>query len=294
VTAEGKVLKASATENEDLFFALRGGGGNFGIVTEFEFKLAPIGPTVLGGIAFWAPDKGPELMKRYAELCKTLPDEVTTVLAYLHAPPFDFVPKDVQLKPGYGLLAVGTDVPKAEAALKEFRAFGPPLFDIIGPIPYLAVQQMLDPAFPHGTKAYFKGHIVEELNGDMMRTIHEHTAQMPPGHSQFLMMQLGGAIARVPADATAFTARHAAFQIAIAGVWDDDGQKPPCVKWTRDFFGALQNYSKGTYVNFATDLDESALRTCYGADKYAKLQKIKTKYDPDNVFHLNQNIKPAR
>ena len=153
VTADGRVLQASATENEDLFWAIRGGGGNFGIATEFVIKLAPLGPMVLGGLAFWAPDKGPELMRRYREFCQTCPDEVTTLLVYLHAPPFDFVPKDVQLKPGYAIVVAGTDIAVAERAVKELRAFGPPLFDIIGPMPYLAVQGMFDPALPPGTKS---------------------------------------------------------------------------------------------------------------------------------------------
>jgi FAD/FMN-containing dehydrogenase len=294
VTADGRVLRASATENEDLFWAIRGGGGNFGIATEFEFKLHALGTTIFGGLAHWPADKGPELMKRWAEFCKSAPDEVTTILAYLHAPPFDFVPKDVQLKPGYGLLVAGTDIPKAEAAVKELRAFGPPWFDIIGPMPYLALQGILDPALPHGTRMYLKGHCFDEMNADVIKTIHENTAKMPPGHSQMICMQLGGAVARVPVDAMAFPGRKYGFQMFSGGVWDNEAQKPACVQWSRDFYTALKKFSRGTYVNFADDLDEAGVKNIYGADKYAKLQRIKAKYDPENVFHLNQNIKPAK
>jgi FAD/FMN-containing dehydrogenase len=295
VTADGRALRASTTENEDLFWAVRGGGGNFGIATEFELRLHPIGPIVLGGLAFWSRDQGPELLKRWGAFCKTAPDEVTTILAYLHAPPFDFVPKEVQLKPGYALVAVGTDIAKAQDAIASLRAFGPPLFDIIGPMPYLAVQGMFDPALPHGTKAYFKGLCLDEMSDEIIRTVHENTAKMPPGHSQMLIMQLGGAVARVPADTTAFSARKAAFQTAFAGIWDGDGQRPTAVQWARDFTSSMDVHAHGgSYVNFAQDLDEAAVRTAYGAENYAKLQRVKAKYDPENVFRLNQNIKPAK
>jgi hypothetical protein len=233
-------------------------------------------------------------MKRWAEYCKGAPDEVTTALAYLHAPPFDFVPKNVQLKPGYALLVVGTDIPKAEQAVKALRAFGPPLFDIIGPMPYVAVQQMLDPAMPYGTKMYLKGHCLAELSGGAITTIHEHTGRMPSGHSQLICMQLGGAVARVPESESAFPNRAAAFQMFAGGIWGEDAGKGACVQWARGVFTALQEHSHGTYVNFAQDLDDAGARSIYGADRYARLQRVKAKYDPENTFHLNQNIKPAK
>jgi FAD binding domain/Berberine and berberine like len=293
VTADGRILRASANENEDLFWAIRGGGGNFGIATEFELQLAPVGPTVLGGLAFWAPDKGPELMKRYNEFCKTCPDEVTTLLVYLHAPPFDFVPKDVQLKPGYAIVVAGTDVEKAQQAIKELRAFSPPLFDVIGPMPYLALQGMFDPALPHGTKAYLKGNYLDQLDADVITRVHAQTAKMPPGMSQLFVIQMGGAVSRVAESATAFGGRSAGFQMLFIGIWQDEAQKPACVEWSRTFWASLEKHSKGAYVNLADDLDEAALKKTYGADKYAKLQRIKAKYDPENLFRLNQNIKPA-
>jgi hypothetical protein len=176
-------------------------------VTEFEFKLAPLGPLVLGGLAFWAPDKGPELLRRWREFCKACPDEITSLIVYLHAPPFDFVPKDVQLKPGYALVVAGTDISKAEQAVKDICSFGPPLFDIIGPMPYLALQGMFDPAMPPGTKAYLKSHYLDGLDDDVIATCHARTAKMPPGLSQLFMIQQAGAVARVAEDATAFGGR---------------------------------------------------------------------------------------
>jgi FAD/FMN-containing dehydrogenase len=292
VTADGRVLRASDQENPDLFWAIRGGGGNFGVVTEFVFDLQPIGPMVLGGLAFWAPAQGPELMRRYREFCKRCPDEVTTVLVYLHAPPFDVVPKEVQLKPGYAVVVVGTDPAVAERAVKELRAFGPPLFDIIGPMPYLMVQQMFDVALPHGTPTYFKAHYLDELSDGLLEVVQAETAKMPPGRSQMFIAQMGGAVARVPDDATAMGGRSAAFQTYFAGIWEEPGERQPTVKWVREFWKALEPYGRGAYVNLSDHQDEATLKVTYGPEKYARLQRIKAKYDPENVFRLNQNITP--
>lgn len=293
VTADGRILHASATDNPDLFWAIRGGGGNFGIATEFVIQLAPLGPMVLGGLAFWAPDQGPELMRRYREFCKSCPDEVTTLLVYLHAPPFDFVPKDVQLKPGYALVVAGTDPAIAERAVKDMRSFGPPLFDIIGPMPYLALQSMFDAALPPGTQTYFKAHYVHEMSDDVIRAIHAQTPKMPPGRSQVFVVQMGGAVSRVPDDATAFGGRKAGFQTLCIGIWDEPADREAAVQWVRGLWSDLEPFAHGAYVNLSDTQDESALRVTYGPEKYAKLQRIKAKYDPQNVFNLNQNIKPA-
>ncbi len=294
VTADGKVQRASSIENPDLFWAVRGGGGNFGVATEFVVRLTPVGPTVLGGLAFYAPDKGPELLRRYAEYCKTAPDEVTTIVVYLHAPPFDFVPKAVQLKPGYALVVVGTDIAIAEQAVKELRAFGPPLFDIISPMPYVAVQGMFDPAQPPGTLVYSKAHYLQQLNDKSIAAIHERALSMPPGHSSLFILQMGGAVARVPDDATAFGGRDAAFQTLFLGVWDEAQRRDNAVRWTRDTWSALEPYAHGAYVNLSDTQDEAELKVTYGAEKFAKLQRIKAKYDPGNFFSLNQNIRPAK
>lgn len=293
VTADQRALRASATENEDLFWAVRGGGGNFGIATEFVFRLAPLGPTVLGGLAFWAPDQGPELMKRYRDFCRQCPDEVTTLFVYMHAPPFDFVPEDVRLKPGYAVIVAGTDVALAERAVRDLRSFGPPLFDVIGPMPYLALQGMFDAALPHGTRTYAKAHYIDELSDDIIRAIHSETPRMPPGRSQVFVIQMGGAVARVPEDATAFGGRTVGFQALGMGIWDDPAAKDGVVTWVRGFWDALEPHARGAYVNLGDEQDEAALRKTYGPETFAKLQKIKAKYDPQNVFSLNQNIRPA-
>jgi len=294
VTADGRVLKLSPTENEELFWAIRGGGGNFGIVTEFEFKLAPLGPMVLGGLAFWAPDKGPELIKRYRDFCKSSPDEVTSLFVYMHAPPFDFVPKEVQLTPGWALALCGTDVAIAENAIKSLRTSAPPLFDIIGPMPYLAVQGMFDPALPHGTNCYIKGQFISELSDEFIKAHLANCAKMPPGRSQVFLIQMGGAVSRVPEEATAVGGRSAAFQAMFVGIWENEAERATVVKWIRESAEAIKPFSLGSYINLTDEMDESLIKRTYGPDKYARLQGIKAKYDPENVFSLNQNIKPAK
>jgi len=292
VTADGRVLRASATENADLFWGIRGGGGNFGVVTEFTFQLHPVGPMVLGGLAFFAPSKGPELMKRWRELCANCPDELTTILVYLHAPPFDFVPADVQLKPGWALIAAGTDIAIAEKMVRPIRDMGT-LFDVIQPMPYLAVQGMLDPAQPHGTKSYLKASYVHEMSDALIDTVQLRALAMPPGTSALFNLQMGGAVTRVAEDATAVGGRMSPMQTMFLGSWPEDAQRADVVDWVRSSSTALEPFAHGAYVNLSDTQDEAALKRTYGAAKFAKLQALKAKYDPDNVFCLNQNIKPA-
>jgi hypothetical protein len=294
VTADGRVLRVSPAENTDLFWAIRGGGGNFGVATEFELQLAPLGPMVLGGLAFWAPEQGPELMRHYREFCASCPDEVTTLLVHLYAPPFDFVPQDVQHTPGYALVVAGTDIDIATNAIRKIRAFSPPKFDVIGPMPYVALQGMFDPALPHGTKTYFKAHYFNELSDEFIRAIHSGTSKMPPGMSQVFIAQMGGAVARVPDDATAVGGRASGFQVMCIGIYEDPADRPGRVAWVSDLWNSLKPFSKGAYVNLSDTQDEASLKVTYGAEKYARLQRIKAKYDPENVFRLNQNILPAK
>jgi hypothetical protein len=293
VTADGRVLQASETENPDLFWAIRGGGGNFGIATRLEFQLHPMPETVFGGMIFYAPENGPELMRRYNEICKTMPDSVTTILAYLHAPPMPFVPPEVQFKPGYAVIAVCTDQAVGEKILAPLRKFGPPLFEMIAPLPYPAVQSLFDPALPPGTKGYLNGHYFSDLSEDLIQSVHSHTAQMPPGHSQMLLLQLGGAVGRVPEGKTAFGGRQAQYLSMFVGIWEETGDRAPAVAWARGFTSDTEKLSMGgSYVNLADEMSEAKLANSYGHETYERLAKLKAKYDPDNVFRLNQNIRP--
>jgi FAD/FMN-containing dehydrogenase len=296
ITADGQVLRASASENEDLFWAIRGGGGNFGIATELELRLHPIGQTVFGGLIFYPPSTGPDLMRLYNQFCKNCPNEVNTILAYLHAPPFPFVPEEVHFQPGYAVVAVGTDQPTAEQVLQPLREFGPPLFEMLAPLPYhSAVQTLFDPALPHGTKVYLKSHYFQEYSDDVIRVVQENTAKMPPGPSQMLNLQLGGAVSQVPEDATAFGGRSAGFLAMIVGIWDEDTGRDASVQWARGFSKALEPLSLGgTYLNLADEETGERLAASFGREKLDKLAGIKAKYDPENVFSRNQNIKPLK
>ena len=293
VTADGRVLQASETENPDLFWAIRGGGGNFGIATRLEFQLHPMPETVFGGMVFYSPENGPELMRRYNEICKTMPDQVTTILAYLHAPPFPFVPPEVQFKPGYAVIAVCTDQAIGEKILAPLRKFGPPLFEMIAPLPYPAVQSLFDPALPPGTKGYLNGHYFKDLSEDLIKSVHSHTAQMPPGHSQMLILQLGGAVGRVPEGKTSFGGRQAQYLSMFVGIYEETGDRAPVVAWARGFTADTEKLSMGgSYVNLSDEMNETKLANSYGRETYEKLVKLKAKYDPENVFRLNQNIRP--
>lgn len=294
VTADGRVLNASETENPDLFWAVRGGGGNFGIATQFEFQLHSMPPAVFGGLIFYAPENGPELMRLYNRICKTMPEEVNTILAYLHAPPFPFVPEQYHFKPGYAVIVVSLDQSIGEKVVAPLRQFGPPLFEMLAPMPYHpAVQTLFDPALPPGTKAYLNGHYFGELSDDLIAAIHTHTAKMPPGHSQVLFLQLGGAMGRVPEDKTAFGGRGASFLSMFVGIWEETGDRAEAVAWARGFTQATEPLSQGsTYINLADTQSEDRIIRGYGQAKYDKLARLKAKYDPDNVFRLNQNIKP--
>jgi len=294
VTAGGRMLDASASENPDLFWAIRGGGGNFGIATQFEFALHPITEPLYAGLIFYAPESGPELMRLYQEFCERAPDEVSTILAYLLAPPLPFVPEDVRFKPGYALVVVATDHGAAERSLGPLRRFGPPLFEMLTPMPYAAVQTLFDGANPPGTKGYIKSQYFKEYCEDVIATIHANTATMPGGPSQMLNVQLGGQVARIPEDASAFSGRSAGFLGMFFGVWDDVAQREACVGWARDFSAAMEPVSLGhTYMNLTTDETEARLRASFGAQKLGRLAAIKAQYDPDNIFRLNANIRPG-
>ncbi|HVS07822.1 MAG TPA: FAD-binding protein [Candidatus Dormibacteraeota bacterium] len=293
VTADSRLLRVSKDEHPDLFWALRGAGANYGIVTKFEFQLREFSGTVFGGMVFYKPEDGPQLMRLYREFIARAPDSITTILGYLHAPPAPFVPEALRFKPGYAIVVAGTDQPDAERGLKELRSFGPPLFDALGAIPYGLLQQMLDPAMPWGTRCYLKSHYINSYSDGVLDAIHATTPKMPPGPSQALVIQMGGAVARVPEAATAFGGRSAAGLALFLGVWEHESQRLACRDWARSSSDALEPYASGTYVNLADEEPEERLKASYGAEKYTKLSRLKRQYDPDNVFRLNQNIKPG-
>ena len=292
VTADGRIVRAGAHENEDLFFGLRGGGGNFGIVTQFEFRLNPVGPIVLGGHLGWSREQGPEFLRRYVEFLRICPDELMTTLVYLDMPPLPFVPCAMRKKPGWLLAVCGIDIAKAEATLALLSECGPPQFNVVQPMPYLAVQSFLDKAEPFGTKLYGKSHLFGQITEETLLTLHEQFADLPSHETKAFLLQMGGVVKRVRDEDMAFTGRQAEMAVMFEAEWKDNRKREQCIAWVRRVWSASEKFAQGTYNNFSRNLDENTLKAIYGASKYQKLQQLKTKYDPANVFHRNHNIKP--
>jgi FAD/FMN-containing dehydrogenase len=298
VTADGQARVASATENPDLFWAIRGGGGNFGVVTEFEFALHQVGPMIQFALLFWSVDQGAAMMRHAREVIDGLPDDVNVMIGGLNAPPAPFVPDEHQLAPGYAALVVGTGDPEHHArtcaALKDGV---PPLFEFATPMPYVELQKMLDEANAWGFYAYDKGCYVSELSDAVVDAVTEHFPKKTSPMSLVLFYRLDGAYSRVAEDATAFGGgRSARFGVFIIGVCPVAEMLPAEREWVRSMADALRPAAAddGLYVNGMTDFDaRSSVEMAYGPEKYARLVQIKSTYDPDNVFRRNANIRPA-
>lgn len=297
VLADGRILRASAAEHPDLYWALRGGGGNFGVVTEFEFQLHEVGPMVEFGLFFWSLEQGAELLRYTRDLIATLPRELNVVIAALNAPPAPFVPEPHRFRPGYALLLTGFG-PAAQHAdvADQIRTALPPLFEMVSPMPYMALQQLLDEANAWGHFNYEKATYLPDLSDDVVEVITEFVTRKTSPLSVMLIYRLDGAYSDVDENDTAFgggrTPRYSVFLVAVAP------EKPLLAAdraWVRSFWDALQPAAQGDgcYVNALTEYDDDRLRATYGHDKLARLRSVKAEYDPDNVFHRNVNIKPA-
>ncbi len=297
VTADGQVLSVSASENADLFWALRGGGGNFGVVSEFEFALHDVGPMVNLGLFFWTVDRTVEALRFMRDFVEKVPAGTGVQIVGLNAPPAPFVPEQYHFAPGWVLAVVGFRSPDEHAAAIEPIADAIlPTFQFVTPIPYSELQKMLDESAPWGILAYEKALYLDELSNQAIDVIAE---QMPKKASPMTIVPvfpMGGAYADVSDEDTAFGGRRSAkFVFNISAVAPDGALLDADRKWVRTFYDALLPHSSGnaTYINFLAEPDDDRVRASYGAEKYDRLARIKTKYDPDNVFHLNANIKPA-
>lgn len=296
VLADGRIVRASATEHPDLFWALRGGGGNFGVVTEFEFQLHPVGPMVQLGLFFWELRQGGDVLRLARDLVADLPPEVNILIAGLNAPPAPFVPEQHHFQPGYALLLTGFDDGPEHAALTDrIRAALPPLFDMVSPMPFEALQQLLDTANGWGQLNYEKSTYLPELSDAVIDVVTEHLPAKTSPLSVVLFYRLDAAYSEVGEDDTAFggtrSPHYAVFIVAIA---HDQETLASDRAWARSLWEALQPSTDGTgtYVNAMTEYDENRVRATYGPAKYARLTQIKTEYDPTNVFHRNINIAP--
>jgi FAD/FMN-containing dehydrogenase len=298
VTAEGSTVLASADEHPDLFWALRGGGGNFGVVTTFRFALHPVGPTVMAGPVFWAAQDTLDVLRFYRDFVAEAPDKLATVIRLGTIPPLPVIREDLHFRPAIAIACCyAGSVEEGEAAVRELRRFGTPLVDLIEPKPYVAHQGAIDETVPHGWHYYWKATNLTGLSDDVISVIadHAYTASSPLSYA--VMFHMGGAVARVPLDATAYTGRDVAHNIVIEGVWlpEESGEHAAAeTAWARGFLDALEPHRTGVYVNFLdSDDDTSRVREAYGDPIYRRLSEMKAKYDPDNAFHHNKNIRPV-
>jgi FAD/FMN-containing dehydrogenase len=294
VTAAGELVKASETENRDLFWAIRGGGGNFGIVTSFEFRLHKVGPEVLAGLIVHPLDAARDVLRFYRDFIKNTPQELVCWFVLRKAPPLPFLPVEWH---GKEILALAVcysgPISEGERVAKPLRSFGKPLADVIAPAPFVAWQSILDPLLTPGMRNYWKSHDFRELSDGLIDVLIAFARRIPDPQSEIAFAQLGEGVTRVPNDATAYTHRDAQFVLNVHGRWDNPANDNKCINWARELFQAAAPFATGgVYVNFLTQEEHDRVRLAYGSN-YDRLIQLKKKYDPTNLFRLNQNIQPA-
>jgi FAD/FMN-containing dehydrogenase len=285
VTADGQLRKASDSDSPDLFWGLRGGGGNFGVVTSFEFRLHPLNDPILGGQLAYPIQSAGEVLRFIREFAAEAPDALTLTPAFVHTP-------DGQQAFAVALCYAGPP-DDGEQAIKPLRDYGPPVVDMVGPMPYPAVQSMLDSDALPGLRYYMRSYLLDEVSDGVIDTLVEAFPRVASPRSLVMLSQVGGAIGHLPDDASAYRHRQAAFSFAGCSIWDDPAQDDPNMAWTRQLGDAVAPYSSGVYVNELADEGEDRVRAAYGAETYARLAALKRTYDPTNLFRLNQNIKPS-
>ncbi|MPZ92945.1 MAG: FAD-binding protein [Actinobacteria bacterium] len=295
ITANGEVIAASDQEHPDLFWGLRGGGGNFGIVTSFEYRLHPVGPEVLAGPVLWAMEGAEEVLRHYREFAAQAPRELNSVVNLRRAPDFPVLPNELHGRPVCMITVMHLGDPEAgERVLEPLRNFGRPLLDLVGARPYSGLQSLIDATVPHGWHYYWKSAELGPLDDGVIDAMVEHSLEIRSPRSFSAVFQLGGAVADADEDATAYSNRDAAHNININAAWlPGEPVADEEIAWARDFFAALEPYQSGAYVNFLDRDDEDRVKIAYGADKYRRLVELKNHYDPDNVFRMNQNIRPS-
>jgi FAD/FMN-containing dehydrogenase len=294
VTADGEQVRAQPGENAELFWALRGGGGNFGIVTAFDFRLHEVGPTVLAGPIFWPVAQSPALMRFYRDWVADAPEELMTIVVHRRAPVADWVPVSLQALPVASVVACWCgSIEAGERVLRPLREFGTPALDLCRPTSFVKHQAMFDPSFPAGWHYYMRACDVDELTDDVIDITAEQAGKITSSLTTFPIWHLGGAMSRVAEDATAFHGRSARYTFNITGITEHADGFAEERDWVRGFWDALSPYHTSVYVNFLMDEGDQRVRQAYGSQKYERLRCIKAAYDPDNLFRLNQNIVPA-
>ncbi len=287
VTAEGQVLQTSKDELPDLFWAVRGGGGNFGVATSFEYQLHPVGPTITGGLVAHPFDRARDVLKFYRDFTVSLPDEFTVFAGLIHAGDGSGTKLAAMVTGHCGSLAEG------ETAMRPLKQFGTPLMDALGPMPYCQLNAMLDGAYPKGALNYWKSSFLAQLSDDAIDTMVECFDRCPTPMGQLLLEHFHGAAARIGTGDTAFPHRADGYNLVVLSEWMEPANSDRCIAWGRETYAAMEPFvGSGRYVNYLGD-DETGdpIAAAYGAN-YRRLQEIKTKYDPSNFFHINQNIRP--
>ena len=293
VTADGRLVHANDAENAELLWGLRGGGGNFGIVTRFELNLYPLGPTIYAGPVFYPADAAHDLLRTFREWAPGAPDDVTALVNLTTAPPLPVIPEEWHGKKVAALIAASAGpVDAGDGLLGGFRGVAEPIADLLGPMPYHVIQTLIDPLWPKGIHAYFKATNLARLDDDLIDRLCQFHLAAPGPQCEIHLHQMGGAVARVGEGATAFAERSMPFVLNAVTGWHDAEAGPAYREWARGVIAAAAPASTGrAYVNFLGDPDEA--RTSYGEDTYARLVALKNQYDPTNVFRLNQNIPPT-
>ena len=293
VTADGQLLTASGEENSDLFWAIRGGGGNFGVVTSFEYRVYPVGPLVVGGMAGFEIERAREICEFYREYAANAPDELGLTLAFITAPPAPFVPEHLHFKPVVAIAPCHSGpIEQGMKDLEPVRALHP-AFDVISPMPYTVVQSLFDEGFPSGERRYYvKAGFLTALSDEVIDRLLTHFSTPSSPFSAVVAVAMGGALGRVDANATAFAHREASFDCTIFASWVDQAEDEVHVAWARAFYEGLRPFLHGVYVN-ALDHEHDRPTEAYPEETYRRLVEIKNRYDPTNIFRLNQNIKPT-
>ena len=295
VTAGGELVRASEEENADLFWGLRGGGGNFGVVTGIDYVVHPVGPEVVGGLVAWPASEAPRVLEFYRTFAEQAPPELTLVALMRRAPPAPWLPKEAHGTPIVAILACHTGDPReAEKAVAPLKAFGKPIGDVVQRRPYAQMQTLLDATQPKGRRYYWKSEYLPRIEPALLERMIEHASKIRSPHSAVILFQIDGALNRIGQDHSAVGNRDARYVLNIAGAWDPPEEDAANIAWAREAWSDMRRFSTGgTYINFLTEDDgvertEAALGGALG-----RLGQIKARWDPENIFRTNRNIAPS-
>lgn len=293
VTADGRQLRASESENTDLFWGVRGGGGNFGIVTQFEFQLHPVGPKVLSGLMVFPYDQAKSIIKQFATFTQNAPDELSVWMVSRKAPPLSFLAEEVHGKEivAFAICYVGNPE-DGEKLIEPLRNFGTAYGEHIGVQPFVEWQQAFDPLLTPGARNYWKSHNFNHLSDEVIDAAIEYAGKLPSPHCEIFIASLGCATSRPAPESMAYSSRDANYVLNVHGRWETKEEDECCIEWAREFFAKTKPFaSGGAYINFLTEDEADRTESAYGPT-YSRLQQLKSKYDPTNLFRMNQNIKP--